>query len=224
MFKWIGRILAAIGLPGDIQTIGAVVMGSGIIGVLVGWLAWAHENPHWAILIGIGTFAACVWLAIGFHTLTKRFRVFRGLFFDSSQPFGVLIDEGGNLSLPLLVRLRNVTTRELFFNVSRVELELNGRTNKSVGKGETKSSIPPGQIATFRVAAIPGLTYEPELSGSLEFEVEYGTRPDDLRYRLRYTFEPHFRLPGKPDANLPQAPLIYDGANAVSEHQKRKWI
>ena len=224
MFKWIARLFAAVALPGDVQIIVGVIMGSGAIGALAAWLAWAQENPHWVIFIGVATFAACVWLFVGLNTLVRRFRVFRGIFLVSSEPFGVEIDKDERIFLPLKVTLRNVASRELHFKVSRAELELNGRTNKSVKMIEAQSSIPPGETATFRVAAVPGLQFEPVLSGSLEFEVEYGIKKDDLRYRLRYTFQPIFRFPTKPDEKQPQAPLIYDGANAISHHEKRRWI
>ena len=224
MLKWLSRILTTIGIPSDIQLLGTLLITPAIIGAVTGWLSWVKENPHWSILIGLCASAATIWIIAGIQFLVRRNRVFKGLHFQSSEPLGIEISEEDTIFIPLLVRLRNTTSRELFFNVVRADFELNGRTNRSMPRGETQASVPAGQLATFRVAGIPNLPFEPDLAGSLEFEVEYGLKPDDLRYRLRYTFEPWIRIPQKPSEDHPQVQLTYDGRNAIQKHQKRKWI
>ena len=221
------QFLALIGVPGDIQLLFTLVSGSGLIGIIIGWLAWAQEEPYWAILIGLGCAAFTLNIAIAIVVLWRLFRVYESLVVENIEAFGASINRSTKLlNMPFKVTLRNPLNRSVAVNFRRFETVLQGRTNKGAKQHLTSGVVPPRGTLSFKMESVGNLDTSKEISGSIEIEIEYGANADRLPYLHRYVFNIAIMFPsgldyqsGDNSVETKLVPMLME-----EKHYKKEWL
>ena len=225
--KIFSRLLDIIGIPGDIQTIIALFGLPFVVAVANTAVAFISRiELHWVIMSGIGTAAFAVTLLYFVIRIYRENTIFQNMRVHRTEIIGAYINsQTQTMQLVFKAFFRNTGFRSLYFKVVRVHLALQGRTNPDPQLNDRISLLQAQNEASFQFAGIDGLDITNPIGGRMEIEILYGSKENDLRYRLSYCTQPSLIMPINPvpDEN---GRGVFTLLNPITKnlHEKSRWL